>query len=67
MSKGCGCDIHNQDFSKAFDTVKTFSWRSWQLVVWMFHLVKNWMGGWAKGVVLNGVKSSWQLVISGAL
>ena len=57
------------DFSKAFDTVllQHSSQRSWLPMVWMgicFHWVKHWLDGWAQRVVVNGVKSSWQPVIT---
>lgn len=30
-------------------------------------MVKTWLYGWAQGVVVNGAKSGWQPVASGAL
>jgi len=29
--------------------------------------VKHWLDGWAQRVVVNGVKSSWQLITSSVL
>ncbi|KAK4815342.1 LOW QUALITY PROTEIN: hypothetical protein QYF61_000174 [Mycteria americana] len=69
MDEGKAVDVVHLDFSKAFDTVshsilleklaahgldgRTLPW------------VKNWLDDWAQRVVVNGVKSSWQLVTSG--
>jgi len=57
------------DFSKAFDTV-SHSIVPEKLAVhgldgYTLCWVKNWLGGRAQRVVVNGVKSSWQLVTSG--
>ncbi|KAK4831444.1 hypothetical protein QYF61_017672 [Mycteria americana] len=57
------------DFSKAFDMVShsilleklVAHGLGWCTVRW----VKNWLDGQAQRVVVNGVKSSWQLVTSG--
>ena len=69
VDEGKAVDVVYLDFSKAFDTVShsilleklaadgldghTLRW------------VKNWLAGRAQTVVVNGVKSSWQLVTSG--
>ncbi|KAK4832295.1 hypothetical protein QYF61_021694 [Mycteria americana] len=66
VDKGKAVDVFYLDFSKAFDTVshsihleklaahgldgRTLRW------------VKNWLDGRAQRVVVNGVKSSWQLI-----
>ena len=69
MDEGKAVDVVYLDFSKAFDTVPhntlveklaahgldgcTLCW------------VKHWLDGRAQRVVVNGVESSWQLVMSG--
>ena len=56
------------DFSKAFDTVHNILME--KLAAYGLHghtlcWVKHCVDGWAQRVVVNGVKSSWQLVTSG--
>ena len=64
-------DIIYLDFSKALDTVP----HSILLEIQAAHglhgctlcWIKNWLNGRAQRVVVNGVQSSWQLVMSGIL
>ncbi|PKU46765.1 rna-directed dna polymerase from mobile element jockey-like [Limosa lapponica baueri] len=69
VDKGKAVDFVYPDFSKSFDTVSHSNLleklaahgldgrtRCW---------VKNWLDGWAQRVLVNGVKSSWQLDTSG--
>jgi len=69
VEEGKAVDVVDLEFSKAFDTVPhsilqeklathgldgcTLCW------------IKNWLNGRAQRVVVNGVKSSWQLVMNG--
>ncbi|GAB0209269.1 hypothetical protein GRJ2_003392600 [Grus japonensis] len=69
VDEGKAVDVVYLDFSKAFDTIShsilleklaahgmdghTLRW------------VNNWLDGWAQRVVVNGVKTSWQLATSG--
>ena len=66
--EGKAVDVVYMDFSKAFDAVPhnilveklaTHS-LDWCTLCW----VKHWLDGQAQRVVVNGVKSSWQLVTS---
>lgn len=70
VDKGKAVDFVYPDFSKALDTV-THSILLGKLGIrclggCSLHWVKNWQDSQAQRVVLNGVKSSWQLVSSGA-
>ena len=57
------------DFSKAFEavphsiTLKTLAAHG--LNGCTLHWIKNWLNGQAQRVVVNGVKSIWQLITSG--
>ena len=57
------------DFSKAFDTashsILLEKLAAHDLDGCTLHWVKNWLDGRAQTVVVNGVKSSWQLVTRG--
>ncbi|KAM9601977.1 melatonin receptor type 1B isoform 1-T1 [Morphnus guianensis] len=69
VDEGKAVDVVYLDFSKAFDTV-SHSILLEKLAAPVLdgctlHWVKNWLDGWAQRVVVNGVKSSWQLVTSG--
>ncbi|GAB0209891.1 mitochondrial enolase superfamily member 1 [Grus japonensis] len=69
VDEGKAVDVVYLDFSKAFDTVShsilleklAAHGLDESTVCW----VKNWLNGRAQRVVVNGVKSSWQLVTSG--
>ncbi|GAB0179120.1 mitochondrial enolase superfamily member 1 [Grus japonensis] len=71
VDEGKAVDVIYLDFSKAFDTVFHSSLlqklAAYGLDGCMLHWVKNWLDGRAQRVVVNGVKSSWQLVTSGVL
>ncbi|KAK4828071.1 LOW QUALITY PROTEIN: hypothetical protein QYF61_023131 [Mycteria americana] len=62
-------DVIYLDFSKAFDSnshsILLEKLAAHGLDGCTFRWVKNGLDGWAQGVVVNGVKSSWQLVTSG--
>jgi len=69
VDEGKAVDVVYLDFSKAFDTV-SHSILLEKLVVHSLDgctlcWVKNWLGGWAQRVMVNGVKSIWQPVTSG--
>ena len=69
VDEGKAVDVICLDFSKAFDTVP----HSMLLEKLAAHgldgctlrWIKNWLGGRAQRVVMNGVKSSWRAVTSG--
>jgi len=69
VDEGKAVGVVYVDFSKAFDTVL----HSILLEKLAAHgldgcilcCIKNWLNGRAQRVVVNGVKSSWQLVMSG--
>ena len=69
MDEGKAVAVVYLDFSKALDTVshsillQKLSARG--LDKYTLCWVKNWKEGWAQSVVVNGVKSSWRLVMSG--
>ncbi|KAK4829280.1 hypothetical protein QYF61_002672 [Mycteria americana] len=62
-------DVIYLDFSKAFDTISRIilvdKLAAHGLDGCTLLWVRNWLDGWAQRVVVNGVKSSWQLVTSG--
>ena len=59
-------DVVYLHFSKAFDTVfHSILLAAHGLDRYTLCWVKNWLDGWAQRVVVNGVKSSHQLVTSG--
>ncbi|GAB0186223.1 hypothetical protein GRJ2_001087600 [Grus japonensis] len=69
VDEGKAVDVVYIDFSKAFDTV-SHSILPEKLAAHgldgrTLHWVKNWLDGQVQRVVVNGVKSSWQLVTSG--
>ncbi|KAK4826428.1 LOW QUALITY PROTEIN: hypothetical protein QYF61_008961 [Mycteria americana] len=69
VDEGEAVDVVYLDFSKAFDTVSHSilleKLAAHGLDGCTLHWIKNWLDGWAQRVVVNGVKSSWQLVTSG--
>ena len=69
VDEGKAVDVVYLDFSKAFDTV-SHSLLLQKLAVrgldrYTLGWVRNWLEGRAQRVVVNGVKSSWQPVMSG--
>ncbi|GAB0204236.1 mitochondrial enolase superfamily member 1 [Grus japonensis] len=69
VDEGKAVDVIYLDFSKAFDTV-SYSILLEKLVAHgldrcTLRCVKNWLDGRAQRVVVNDVKSSWQVVTSG--
>ncbi|KAK4818831.1 hypothetical protein QYF61_019868 [Mycteria americana] len=69
VDEGKAVDVVYLDFSKAFDTVSHSilleKLAAHGLDGCTLHWVKNWLGGRAQRVVVNGVYSSWWLVTSG--
>ncbi|PKU33784.1 rna-directed dna polymerase from mobile element jockey-like [Limosa lapponica baueri] len=69
VDEGKAVDVVYLDFSKAFGTVShsilVEKLAARGLDSSTLHWVKNWLEDWAQRVVVNGVKSSWQLVTSG--
>ena len=70
MDEGKAIDVVYQDFSKAFNSVSHSilleKLAAQGLDRYTLCWVKYWLEGWAERVVLNGVKSIWQPVTSGA-
>ena len=69
VDEGKAVGIVYTDFSQAFDTVSHSIFleklADWGLDRYTLGWVRNWLEGRAQGVVMNGVKSSWQPVASG--
>jgi len=69
VDKEKAVDVVYLDFSKAFDTVPHSilleKLAAHGLDGSTLHWIKNWLNGQAPRVVVNGVKSSWQPVMSG--
>ncbi|GAB0176255.1 mitochondrial enolase superfamily member 1 [Grus japonensis] len=69
VDEGKAVDVVYLDFSRAFDTVSHSvlleKLAAHGLNRRTLHWVKNWLGGWAQRVVVNGVTSSWWPVTSG--
>ena len=71
VGEGKAVDVVYVDFSKAFDTIShstlleelTAYSLNWSTFRWLKTFRS--LDGWAQGVVMNGVKSSWQTVTSG--
>ncbi|KAK4820577.1 hypothetical protein QYF61_001817 [Mycteria americana] len=68
VDEGKAVDVVYVDYSKAFVTIShSILWEkvaAHGLDGHMLHWVKNWLGGWAQRVVVNGLYSSWWLVTS---
>ena len=68
VDKGKAAEVAYLDFSKAFDTVSHNILKEklaahgldGHTLCWL-----KWLDGWAQRVVINGVKSSWQTVMTG--
>jgi len=69
MDEGKAVDVVYLDFSKALDTVPQSilleKLAACGLDGCTLHWIKNWLNGQAQRVVVNGVKPSWWLVMSG--
>jgi len=69
VDEGKAVDVVYIDFNKAFDTVShnilLEKLTAHGLDVCTLYWIKNWLNGRAQRVVVNGVKSRWQLVMSG--
>jgi len=69
VDEGKAVNVFYLDFSKAFDTVshgiRLEKLAAHGLDGCTHHWIKNWLNGRAQRVVVNGVKSSWQPVMSG--
>jgi len=61
VDEGTAVHVVYLDFSKAFDAVSHSILLEENTLCW----VKNWLEGWAQGVVVNGIKCSWQSIMSG--
>ena len=68
VDEGQAVDVVYLDFSKAFDTVPhnilMEKLAAHGLDGCTLRWVKHWLDGWAQRVVVNGVESSWQTVMS---
>jgi len=69
VEEGKAVDVIYLDFSKDFDTVPHSilleKLGAHGLDGCTLHWIKNWLNGCAQRMVVNGVKSSWQLITSG--
>ena len=69
MDEGQAVDVVYLDFSKAFDTVPhnilMEKLAAHGLDGCTLHWVKHWLDGQAQRIMVNGVESSWQPVMSG--
>ena len=69
VDEGKAVDVVYLDFSKAFDTVSNSILLQKLAVCGLYRYtlgwVRNWLEGWAQRVVVNGITSSWRLVMSG--
>lgn len=67
VDEGKAVDVFYLDFSKAFDTVSlSILLKKLAAQRCMLHWIKHWLGGQAQRVVVNGFKSCWRPVTSGA-
>ena len=69
VDEGKAVDVVYLDFSKAFDSVShnilMEKLAAHGLDGRMLRWVKHWLDGWTQKVVVNGIRSSWQPVMSG--